>query len=96
MSGPTPRRLTFLSVVTSTGMLQRAVQTTEIVDQHNKGLDLQTVERLVRWNADTDLKRRLVNVRDVGGLIAAETVPWRTIEEFEVERDTLDMWRAVT
>jgi hypothetical protein len=48
---------------------------TPLRDQHNKELDLQTVERLVRWNADTDLKRRLVNVRDVGGLIAAETVP---------------------
>jgi hypothetical protein len=66
---------------------------TPLRDQHNKGLDLQTVERLMRWNADTDLKRRLVNVRDVGGLIATETLPWRTIEEFEVERDTLDMWR---
>jgi hypothetical protein len=66
---------------------------TPLRDQHNKGLDLQKVERLVRWNADTDLKRRLVNVRDVGGLIAAETVPWRTIEEFEVERDRLEMWR---
>jgi DNA polymerase type B, organellar and viral len=66
---------------------------TPLRDQHNKGLDLQRVERLTRWNADFDLKRRLINVRDVDGLIAADTVPWQTIEEFESARDGLENWR---
>ena len=66
---------------------------TPLRDQHNKGLDLQPVERLTRWNADFDLKRRLINVRDVDGLIAADTVPWRTVEEFEGARDGLENWR---
>jgi hypothetical protein len=59
-------------------------------DQHNKGLDLQRVERLTRWNADFDLKRRPTNVRDVDGLIATDTVPWRTVEEFEEARDAIE------
>jgi hypothetical protein len=66
---------------------------TSLRDQHNRGFDLQRVSRLVRWNADFDLKRRLINVRDADGLIAADTVPWRTVEEFEVARDGLDDWR---
>ena len=66
---------------------------TSLRDQHNKGLDLQRVERLTRWNADFDLKRRLINVRDVDGLIAADTVPWQTFEEFEEARDGLENWR---
>jgi hypothetical protein len=66
---------------------------TSLRDQHNLGLDLQRVSRLVRWNADFDLKRRLINVHDVDGLIAADTLPWRTVEEFEVARDGLDDWR---
>jgi hypothetical protein len=66
---------------------------TSLRDQHNKGLDLQRVDRLVRWNADFDLKRRLINIRDIEGLIAANTVPWRTVQEFERERDGLENWR---
>jgi hypothetical protein len=66
---------------------------TSLRDQHNKGLDLQRVERLTRWNADFDLKRRLINVRDIDGLIAADTIPWRTVEEFEGARDGLENWR---
>jgi hypothetical protein len=32
-------------------------------------------------------------VRDIDGLITADTVPWRTIDEFEQARDLLDEWR---
>jgi hypothetical protein len=67
---------------------------TSLRDQHNKDLDLQKTDRMVRWNADFDLKRRPVNVRDEDGLIAADTVPWRTVEEFEEARDALDEWRG--
>jgi hypothetical protein len=34
-----------------------------------------------------------VNVRDVDGFIAPDTVPWRTIDDFESARDALDDWR---
>jgi hypothetical protein len=67
---------------------------TSLRDQHNKGLDLQMDEdRAVRWNADPDLKNKPINVHDVDGLFAADTVPWNTIEEFEDARDGLDLWR---
>ena len=65
---------------------------TSLRDQHNKGLDLQRVERLTRWNADFDFKRRPINVRDIDGLIAADTLPWQTVEEFEGVRDGLENW----
>jgi hypothetical protein len=67
---------------------------TSLRDQHNKGLDLQLdKDREVRWNADPDLKNKPVDVRDVDGLFAADTVPWTTIDEFEDARDKLDQWR---
>jgi hypothetical protein len=68
---------------------------TSLRDQHNKGLDLQLDEdREVRWNADPDLKNKPVNVRDIEGRFAADTVPWATINEFEDARDGLDLWRV--
>jgi hypothetical protein len=39
------------------------------------------------------MKRKLVKVRNVDGLIAADTVPWRTIDEFEQARDQLEDWK---
>jgi hypothetical protein len=68
---------------------------TSLRDQHSKGLDLQLDEdRQVRWNADPDLKNKPVNVRDIDGLFAADTVPWDTIIDFEDARDNLDLWRG--
>ena len=68
---------------------------TSLRDQHNKGLDLQLDEdRNVRWNADPDLKNKPVDVRDIDGLFAADTVPWDTIIDFEDARDDLDLWRG--
>lgn len=67
---------------------------TSLRDQHNKGLDLQMDDdRKTRWNADFDFKRRLMKIRNVEGLIAADSVPWRTVEEFEDTRDAFDEWR---
>ena len=51
------------------------------------------MKRDVQWNADYDMKRKLVGVRDVDGLITADTVPWRSIDEFEQARNLLDDWR---
>jgi hypothetical protein len=39
------------------------------------------------------MKRKPVKVRDIDGLITADTVPWRTIDEFEHARDLLEDWR---
>ena len=61
--------------------------------QHLLEEDIQMVTREVKWNADFDMKRKLVNVRDVDGLITADTVPWRNIDEFEQARDLLDDWK---
>ena len=36
------------------------------------------------------MKRKLVKVRNVDGLITADTVPWRTIDEFEQARELLE------
>jgi hypothetical protein len=63
---------------------------TSLRQQHQFEVDLQSVKRDVRWNADYDMKRKLVNVHDVDGLITADTVPWRTIDEFEQARDLLE------
>ena len=66
---------------------------TSLRAQHLFEEDIQTVERDVRWNADYDMKRKLVNVRDVDGLITADTEPWRSIDEFEQARDLLEDWK---
>jgi len=66
---------------------------TSLRTQHLFEVDLQSVVRDVRWNADFDLKRKLARVRDVDGLITAETVPWRSIDEFEQARDLLEDWK---
>jgi hypothetical protein len=66
---------------------------TSLRAQHLFEEDLQAVKRDVQWNADFDMKRKLVGVRDVDGLISADTVPWRSIDEFEQARNLLDDWR---
>jgi hypothetical protein len=44
-------------------------------------------------NLEYDIKRRLVDVRDVEGILAAGTAPWRTVEEFYQAREQFDLWR---
>ena len=66
---------------------------TSLRAQHLFEEDIQTVARDVRWNADYDMKRKLVNVRDVDGLICADTEPWRSIDEFEQARNLLEDWK---
>jgi hypothetical protein len=56
--------------------------------------DMVTIEREVRVNWDFDFKRRLVAVHDSEGLIAAESRPWRTVEEFIEYRDCFERWRS--
>ena len=66
---------------------------TSLRKQHTELVDLQSEKRDVRWNTDYDMKRRLVNVRDVDGLITADTLPWMTIDDFEKHRTALDDWK---
>ena len=46
-------------------------------EQHFGDTDLVEVERQVRVNLEFDMKRRLVDVRDVDDILAADTAPWR-------------------
>jgi hypothetical protein len=62
-------------------------------EQHERDLDLVDVERPVRVNLKFNVKRRLVGVGDVDGLLAAGTQPWRTVDEFLEEREAFDLWR---
>jgi hypothetical protein len=71
----------------------RSKSLTSLRTQHLLETDLQTVVRDVQWNADYDMKRKPVNVRNVDGLIAADTAPWRNINEFERARDQLEGWK---
>ena len=61
--------------------------------QYESNHDLLYVQSQPRVNFDPDLKRELVGVHDVDGLICATTRPWRTIESFHEARDTFDLWR---
>jgi hypothetical protein len=56
--------------------------------------DLITLPRTSRVNLCFDLKRRPQNIRDIGGIISFDTVPWADIDEFSEYRDALDQWRA--
>jgi hypothetical protein len=46
-----------------------------------------------RLNLDFDMKRRLVDPIDIGGVITAGTEPWDTVEEFHAARDDLETWK---
>ena len=62
-------------------------------DQHRGDLDLTDLERTVRVNLEPDMKRKLTGIRDVEGLLAANTCPWSTVDEFLAEREAFDQWR---
>ena len=58
-----------------------------------KDTDLITFNRTSRINLCYDLKRRPKDVRDKGGIIAFDTVPWTDVDEFSQFRDAFDQWR---
>ena len=62
-------------------------------EQYRGDLDLTEGTLNVRNNWEFDMKRKLTEVRDVDGLIAANTWPWRTVGEFLVERTAFEAWR---
>ena len=50
----------------------RSKSLTSLRQQHLFEVDLQSVKRDVRWNADYDMKRKLVKLRNVDGVITAD------------------------
>jgi hypothetical protein len=62
-------------------------------EQYERDADLVDVERQVRVNLEYDMKRRLVGVRDIDGILAAGTAPRHTIEKFLAARERFDLWR---
>lgn len=69
-------------------------------DQWEKGVDLVKAERHIRMSLEFDLKRKLVDAREVPVLgwntthVSAGTVPWNTVQEFERARARLDQFRS--
>jgi hypothetical protein len=55
--------------------------------------DLIEVYRETRLNLDFDMKRALVNTRDIEGVLCADTEPWPTIEAFDKVRHDLESWK---
>ena len=53
-----------------------------IRDQWKRSADLSDRYPLSRVSLDFDMKRRIVDPVDVGGVITARTAPWDTVEAF--------------
>jgi hypothetical protein len=66
---------------------------TDLRDQWLNDQDLVEVLSSVRLNLDFDMKRRIVEPLDVGGVITARTKPWETVEQFHAARDGLERWK---
>lgn len=70
-----------------------------IRDQIEKGAEMIKRTRVQRMSLEPDMKRRLVNPREVlvasRGIthLAADTVPWNTLAEFQSARARLDQFR---
>ena len=68
-------------------------------DQWEKGIDLYKYQRFVALSLEPDLKRRFVNPEMVMVAsrevyhIAMSSLPWKTVDEFDLTRDCLDAWR---
>jgi hypothetical protein len=66
---------------------------TDLRDQWLNDQDLVEEFSSVRLNLDFDMKRRIVEPVDVGGVITAGTEPWETVDEFHAARDGLERWK---
>jgi hypothetical protein len=66
---------------------------TDLRDQWLNDQDLVEELSSVRLNLDFDMKRRIVEPVDIGGIISAPTEPFETVEEFDAERDGLERWK---
>ena len=61
--------------------------------QWQRDADLVDIERTTRVNLDFDFKRRLVGVTEREGVLAAQTEPWPTVDEFHEFRDAFEAWK---
>jgi hypothetical protein len=66
---------------------------TDLRDQWLNDQDLVEELSSVRLNLDFDMKRRIVEPVDVGGVITARTEPWNGAEDFHAARDGLERWK---
>jgi hypothetical protein len=66
---------------------------TGLRDQWLNDQDLVDELSSVRLNLDFDMKRRIVEPVDVGGVITAGTEPWETVDQFHAARDALERWK---
>jgi hypothetical protein len=66
---------------------------TDLRDQWLNDQDLVEELSSVKVNLDFDMKRRIVEPVDVGGVITARTEPWNTVEDFHAARDGLERWK---
>jgi hypothetical protein len=66
---------------------------TDLRDQWLNDQDLVEELSSVRLNLDFDMKRRIVEPVDVGGVITARTEPWNTVDDFHAARDGLERWK---
>jgi predicted regulator of Ras-like GTPase activity (Roadblock/LC7/MglB family) len=75
----------------------------DLIHHHKVRIDLRTqwlndadlvdVERSTRVNLDPDLKRKPVRLCEREGVLAFETEPWDSLEEFLEARDALEQWK---
>jgi hypothetical protein len=66
---------------------------TDLRDQWLNDQDLVEELSSVRLNLDFDMKRRIVEPVDLGGVITARTEPWNTVDDFQAARDGLERWK---
>jgi hypothetical protein len=66
---------------------------TDLRTQWIADADLVEVSRSVKLNLDFDMKRRIIDPVDVGGVITARTDPWENVEAFHGARDALERWK---
>jgi hypothetical protein len=55
--------------------------------------DLVDLERTTRVNLDPDLKRKPVEIGEREGVLAFDTEPWGSLDDFMQARDALEQWK---
>jgi hypothetical protein len=75
------------------GITNKSRTVISLREQWLQDADLLDEERTVTLNLETDMKRQLLDPREVDGLIAAGTAPWPDIAAFQEARGLFDEWR---
>jgi hypothetical protein len=75
------------------GITNKSCSLISLQKQWLQDADLLDEERTVTFNLETDMKRQLIDLREVDGVIAAGTAPWPDIDAFQEARGLFDDWR---